>query len=121
MDEITIQEIMQNMHRAFSPENAQGIRAVIQLHVTGDEPGDWIIRIQDGQCEVSEGQSAGADLVFTVEARDFLEMLQGRLNPLSAYMMGRLDFRGNSTLAMKLPSLFAKGMAYLKQQRGQDQ
>ncbi|MDT8896816.1 SCP2 sterol-binding domain-containing protein [Thermanaerothrix sp. 4228-RoL] len=121
MDEITIRDIMLNLPRAFSPENAQDVRAVVQLHVTGDEPGDWVIRIQEGQCEVNEGQVAGADLVFTAEARDLLEMLHGRLNPLSAYMMGRLDFRGNSTLAMKLPSLFAKGMAYLKQQRGQDQ
>ncbi|KPL84531.1 hypothetical protein SE15_05465 [Thermanaerothrix daxensis] len=120
MEEITIQYVMENLHRAFSPENAHGVQAVIQLHVTGDEPGNWVIRIRDDQCEVTEGEVEYADLTFTADARDLLEMLQGKLNPLSAYMMGRLDFRGNSTLAMKLPTLFAKGMDYLKQQGGQD-
>lgn len=120
MSDITIRYVMQNLVRAFSPENARDVQAVIQLHVTGEEPGDWVIRIRNGQCAVEEGVVENADLTFAAEARDLLDMLQGKLNPLSAYMMGRLDFKGNSALAMKLPTLFAKGMDYLKQQGGRD-
>ena len=36
-DEITIEEMMNRMPKAFLPEKAGDVEAVIQFHLTGDE------------------------------------------------------------------------------------
>ena len=43
-DEITIEEMMNRMPKAFLPEKAGDVDAVIQFHFTGEEEGDWIVR-----------------------------------------------------------------------------
>jgi putative sterol carrier protein len=121
MGSITIRQIMQELPGAFSPENAGNIQAVIQVHVTGEEAGDWVIIIRDLKCSVSEGVVEKANLTFKADSQDLLAMLDGRLNPISAYMQGRIGFSGDMALAMRLPELFAAGFQKLKEQRSKNQ
>ena len=48
-DEISIEEMMNRMPKAFLPEKAGDAEAVIQYHLTGEEAGDWVVRIGDGK------------------------------------------------------------------------
>jgi hypothetical protein len=48
MTDYTVRELIQNHEKAFQPEKAGNLDAVIQYHLTGEEGGDWIITLKDG-------------------------------------------------------------------------
>jgi phenolic acid decarboxylase len=54
MSDITVKQMIYNHEKAFQPEVAEGVNAVIQYRLTGEEGGDYIITIQDGKCTVAE-------------------------------------------------------------------
>jgi putative sterol carrier protein len=109
MTELTLRELIARMPRAFIPENAVGVDTVMQYHLTGDEGGDWIITIKDGECSVAEGVAENPKMTLTAEAQDYKDVVTGKSNAMQAFMMGKLKLAGDLTLAMKLPNFFKMG------------
>ncbi|MEJ2710844.1 MAG: SCP2 sterol-binding domain-containing protein [Anaerolineales bacterium] len=106
MSEITVPELMSRMPKAFQPEKAAGVDAVIQYHLTGEEGGDWIITIKDGQCTVVEGEADNANMTLTADAQDYKEVILGKTDAMQAFMKGKIKLAGDLNLAMKLPNFF---------------
>jgi putative sterol carrier protein len=106
MADLTVKEMVQNHEKAFMPEKAVGVNAVVQYHLTGDEGGDWIITIQDGKCSVAEGVAEKPTVTLTAEAQDLKDVLTGKANGMSYFMQGKLKLAGDLNLAMKLTSFF---------------
>lgn len=106
MSEITVPEMMSRMPRAFRPESAEGVSTVLQYHLTGDEGGDWIVTIDNGQCTVVEGVAENPNMTLTANAQDYKDVILGRSNAMQAFMTGKLKLAGDLTLAMKLPNFF---------------
>jgi putative sterol carrier protein len=106
MADLTVKEMVQNHEKAFMPEKAVGVNAVVQYHLTGDEGGDWIITIQDGKCSVAEGVAEKPTVTLTAEAQDLKDVLTGKTNGMSYFMQGKLKLAGDLNLAMKLTSFF---------------
>ena len=46
MAEYTVEELVFNHEKAFRPEKASGVEAVIQYHLTGEEGGDYVITLE---------------------------------------------------------------------------
>ncbi|MCI0519903.1 MAG: SCP2 sterol-binding domain-containing protein [Chloroflexi bacterium] len=106
MTDITVEQLVRNHERAFKPEVAEGVEAVIQYHLTGEEGGDWIITIHEGKCSVAEGQAENPKMTMTAEAKDFKDVLMGKANGMQYFMQGRLKLAGDLNLAMKLTTFF---------------
>ncbi len=106
MSEITVKELMARMPKAFLPEKAKGVDAVIQYHLGGDEGGDWIITIKDGKCTVEEGVADNPTLTLEADAQDYKNVILGKLDGMAAFMQGKLKLKGNLNLAMKLTGFF---------------
>ncbi|HLA98203.1 MAG TPA: SCP2 sterol-binding domain-containing protein, partial [Anaerolineales bacterium] len=68
MSDISVQQLILNHEKAFKPEAAEGVDAVIQYRLIGDEGGDWIITIQDGKCSVAEGLAENPKMTLTADA-----------------------------------------------------
>jgi putative sterol carrier protein len=68
----------------------------------GDE---GAVRIDDGGVRADDGSDA--DVTLTADVDTFQSILQGDMNPTSAYMSGRLKLDGDMGAAMKLASLLA--------------
>lgn len=105
-EELTIQKLMSRMPKAFKPEEAEGVDTVMQYHLTGDEGGDWIVTIKDGQCTVVEGVAENPEMTLTADAQDYKKIFTGESNAMQAFMQGKLKLAGNLNLAMKLPNFF---------------
>ncbi len=108
-DEISMEQMMNNMPRAFRPEAAQGVDAVLQFHFTGAEPGDWYTSIKDGTCTVAQGNAENPRMTVTADSQDYKDVILGKTNAMQAFMMGKLKLAGDLNMAMKLPTMFKMG------------
>jgi putative sterol carrier protein len=106
MTEYTVRQLIQNHEKAFRPDRAVGVDAVIQYHLTGEEGGDWIITIKDGVCKVAEGVAENPKMTMTADGREFADVLLGKMDGMAAFMQGKLMLKGDLNLAMKLTSFF---------------
>lgn len=106
MSDITVEQLIRNHEKAFKPEAAEGVAAVIQYHLTGEGGGDWIITIGDGKCSVAEGVAEDPKMTLTADAGDFRDVLLGKANGMQYFMQGKLKLAGDLNLAMKLTSFF---------------
>ncbi len=109
MTEYTVRELVFNHEKAFIPTAAEGVDAVIQYKLTGDEAGDYIITIKDGKCTVAEGLAPNPKVTLSADAYDFRDVLLGKANGMQYFMQGKLKLAGDLNLAMKLTSWFKMG------------
>ncbi len=67
-------------------------------------PDETVIHVE-GQNVTNENKDA--DCVVSVELSDLKDMLSGELNPMQAFMGGKMKVDGDMSVAMKLQSLFS--------------
>jgi len=93
------------MVQRFDPTKAEGVNATIQFDLSGDNGGAYWLRIADGKAESGAGQSESPKMTIKAKADDFLSMMSGALNPMQAFMTGKIKIQGDTGLAMKLMPL----------------
>ena len=104
---LTIAELMGKMPRAFLPDKAAGVDAVIHFKFTGTEPGEWNAVIKDGKCEVAQGiPHSKPTMTLTADSSDCVKIFTGELDGMQAYMQGKIKLAGDLSLAMKLMQMF---------------
>jgi putative sterol carrier protein len=86
----------------FKPEKAAGIDFVAQLNVTGLEGGSWTVTIKDQKLQVIEGTHPSPTLTLKMNENDFMDMVNGKLNAEKAFFTGRVQFKGDISVALKL-------------------
>jgi putative sterol carrier protein len=95
-----------NHEKAFRPEKAAGVEAVIQYKLSGEEAGDYIITIADGKCTAEEGIADNPKMTLTADGQLFRDVLLGKIDGMQAFMQGKIKLAGDLNLAMKLTSFF---------------
>jgi putative sterol carrier protein len=106
VDEISIEEMMNRMPKAFLPEKAGEVEAVIQYHLSGEESGDWIVRIGGGKCEVERGETEDATMTLFADSQDYKDIILGKLDPMTAFMQQKVKLKGNLNMALGLTKYF---------------
>ena len=101
-------ELIEALPGAFLPEKAGGAKALIQFDLTGEGAGKWSLNVADGACEVQEGTVSNPDVTLTMAADDFAAMYKGQLNPVQAFMGGKIKVAGNVGLVMNLLNWFER-------------
>ena len=102
----TPEEVLDAVQRHFLPEKAGNTRAVVQLHLTGEGGGDWVLTIADGALDVAPGVAPAPDLSFSAAVEDFLAMANGEMDAMKTYFSGKVRFKGSLRLAYRLADLF---------------
>jgi putative sterol carrier protein len=105
-DEITIEEMMNRMPKAFLPEKAGDVEAVIQFHLTGAEASDWVVRIGDGKCDVEQGTTEDATMTLRADSQDYKDIILGKMDPMAAFMQQKVKLTGNLNMALGLTKYF---------------
>jgi len=95
------------MGKAFVPNEGKGINAIIELRVTGDEPGIWHFVIDNGRCEVKEGKPAlPSNLLMETRSDVWLKIMRGELNGPEAFLGGQAVASGDMALLLKFGRMF---------------
>jgi putative sterol carrier protein len=103
---ITIAEIFERLPEAFLPEKAGDTEAVILFHLIGKEAGDWNATISDGEATVEPGAHPDPTMTLSADSDDFIAILTGELDPMNAFMQGKVQLAGNLGLALKFAEMF---------------
>ncbi|MDA8193157.1 MAG: SCP2 sterol-binding domain-containing protein [Thermaerobacter sp.] len=82
--------------------NSQG---TYQFNLTGDDAAQYWVTVDENGARISEGTILSAGVTVTMDAQDFKELAQGRLNPMTAFMSGKLSVAGDMSMALRLQSL----------------
>jgi putative sterol carrier protein len=102
-------ELIEAMPTSFKAEKAGAAKALIQLALTGDGGGQWVVDVADGKCDVREETAPQSDVTVTMDADDFVSLAKGQLNPVQAFMGGKIKVAGNVGLVMQLMQWFDLG------------
>ncbi|MCL7455234.1 MAG: SCP2 sterol-binding domain-containing protein [Anaerolineae bacterium] len=101
-------ELVQSMPQAFLPEKAGNAKAAIQLDLRGDGGGVWVLDIADGVCQVQPPSGTKPDVTVTMDADDFVALYHNRLNPVQAFMSGKIKVSGNVGMVMQMLNWFER-------------
>ncbi len=80
------------------------INSTYKFVITGDEGGTWVVDLTQPGGVVQSGEG-DAKCTVTVSSKDFIQLINGKLNPQMAFMMGKLKVAGDMGLALKLGAL----------------
>ena len=94
---------------AFLPEKAGTAQALFQLDLGGDGGGQWVLDVADGECKVREEAAAQPDVTVTMDGDDFVALFSNELDPVKAFMGGKIKVSGNLGLVMQLLNWFDRG------------
>jgi putative sterol carrier protein len=103
-----MQQVFPGMVARFQPDKAKGVNATIQFEISGDAGGNWWLKIADGAASYGEGTVENPQMVFKSKDEDFMALVTGKMNPVQAFMMGKIKVN-NMELGMKMTSMFQMG------------
>jgi putative sterol carrier protein len=86
----------------FKADKAAGINVTVQVKITGPNGGDWIVTIENQKLEVKEGNHPSPTLTLEIAEKDYLDLVNGKMSGEKAFLTGKLRFKGNIALALKL-------------------
>jgi len=104
----TCREMLQSMPLAFNQSAAQGLAAVYQFEISGDESFTAHLKIAEGACSYHDGPAPQPGVVIKTPADVWLAISRGELDGQQAFMAGKYKVEGELALLLKLRALFNK-------------
>ena len=99
----TAKEFFDSLESRVDSSRTAGMNASYLFDIEG--AGRWTVNVDDGKVAATEG-GEDADCTITSSQETFERIVDGDLNPTSAYMTGKLKIKGDMGAAMKLQKLF---------------
>jgi len=90
---------------AFDPSEAEGMDAVIQLDIAGDDGGRYFLEIQDQEMDVTEGMHDDPTVTVQTSAENWLDIHRGEASAMSLMMTGQLTIQGSMSTATKFQDI----------------
>lgn len=103
---LDIAQLFSEMTGRFVPEHAEGITATVQFDLNGEDGGLYWLSIADKACEHGAGAVENADMTLIANAEDYQALATGELEPVKAFITGKLKVRGSMELALRMQKIF---------------
>ncbi len=103
-----IKGIFPEMVERLIPEKAEGINVVIQFDLSGDNGGQYWVKIEDGKAESGDGTVDNPSMTLKASADDWYAVSTGQMNAMQAFMSGKIKIQGDMGIAMKMQTMFAQ-------------
>lgn len=95
------------MPLGFNQTESNGLEAIYQFEISGEENFTAHLKISKGNCTYHEGPADHPNVIVKTPADVWLAISKGELNGQQAFMSGRYQVEGDLSLLMKLRSLFS--------------
>ncbi len=102
----SIADVLASYPQRFNPEKAEGIDETVQMNLSGEGGGEYLIHVHDQQVDVSEGTADDPTLTLNAPADVWLSVENGQTNPMMAMMSGKVKIKGSVPFATKFMGMF---------------
>ena len=102
-----INGIFPAMVNNFQADNAGNANTTIQFDLSGDNGGVYWVKVDNGTATHGSGDT-NADMTVKATADDFFNIVSGSLNPMQAFMMGKIKVT-DTNIALKMMQWFGMG------------
>jgi 3-hydroxy-3-methylglutaryl CoA synthase/NAD(P)-dependent dehydrogenase (short-subunit alcohol dehydrogenase family)/putative sterol carrier protein len=103
---LTVAGVFEGMADAFQAGAAAGVDVVFQFNISGEGGGEWVVKVADGQIQIDEGTIDKPTTVIKMGDEDFVALIKGELNPMSAFTSGKLRIEGDIMKSQLIEKLF---------------
>ncbi len=86
----------------FKPDKAADIDVTVQVKITGLNGGNWAVTIKNQKLDIKEGTHPSPTLSLEMAETDYIDLINGKMSGEKAFLTGKLRFKGNIALALKL-------------------
>lgn len=100
-----IESIFDTVVSRFDADKMAGFNANVVFDLTGDNGKTYHLTIADGKCTYGQGSVADPDASLTMATEDFEALSSGSLNPMMAFMQGKIKVDGDMSTVMKLQTI----------------
>lgn len=105
----TLQELKDRLGSTFRADKSSGVDSVYQFDLSGDNGGQFWLKVKDGAFEAGEGAHDAPTITLSAAAADFFGVVNGDTAAMSAFMAGKIKIKGDMGQALKLQSIFPFG------------
>ncbi len=101
-----VARIFPEMQERFDAQKAEGLDAVIQFDLSGESGSAYWVHINNGAVSYEEGEAEEPRVTLMADAADYVAVVKGEMNPMQAFMQGKIKVKGDMSLALKLQGIF---------------
>ncbi len=94
-------EILEERLEAALPQ-LRSLNAAVKFDLGAD--GSYVVDARAGQPSLSQDADGDADCTIRISGDNLIKLLNGKLDPMLAYTMGKIKVSGSMGIAMKLVS-----------------
>lgn len=102
----TPQELFDRLADQIDLEKAKDLNATLQFDLGGENGGQWNVALENGAINVNQGLTDNPTATVKMDAQDYVDLVAGRLNPVNAFMTGKVKVEGDLNAVMKFQTLF---------------
>jgi putative sterol carrier protein len=82
------------------------VEVVFQFDISGGDGGSWYVTVKDRTCEVAEGSTGSPTTTIKMADDDFVKLITGELNAMSAFTSGKLKVEGDLMKSQLIEKIF---------------
>lgn len=101
-------ELMKSLPQMVDANQAKGLTGRVQFSLSGEGGGEWGVVLDDGKVSVEQGKMAQPQLTVKASTENAEKLLNGKLDPMMAFMTGKVKIAGDMALGMKLIGLLKR-------------
>lgn len=105
---MTVEESFETMQNLFNPAAAANFNKTLQWDLSGDQGGKWAFKVENQTCQLIKGGVEKPDLVMIMSDQTWIAIAEGKLDPMQAFMQGKVKTQGDMMLAMRVNNLFPR-------------
>lgn len=85
-----LQSIYQSIPDRFRPAKAEGYASIVHFDISGDEPIQFSVSIDHGECQLEEGLQGKPSCVVKAKSKHYVALESGEMNPQLAILTGKV-------------------------------
>ncbi len=102
----TVSDLIASYKSRFIPGNADGVDTIVQLNFKDAPDDSFYVMIKDNQCVIERGVHQSPELTVHTSIKDWLNLNNGKGNPMMMMMQGKIKVDGPLNMATKFQSMF---------------
>ncbi len=104
---MTFEELFAKVKNQIKDADVSNIggKLAFEFNITGEGEGIFYAEVKDGKLSVEPYNYNDKDVKFTVSADNFIKIIQGKLDPVAAFTLGKLKIDGDIQKALMLKEI----------------